>query len=143
MTIKEIARLAGVSISTVSKVINHKDSSISPETREKVLRIAKEFNYTPNSGIHMSNTAAKTLTIGVLIRSAGISMTLSGIIKAAGALGYTVLVSEYADDPDLEFRGITSLCRFGVDGILWEPSGSDSLKYVESFRTSKIPFLLY
>ena len=44
MTIKEIARLAGVSISTVSKVMNRKDSSISPETRERVLRIIKEFN---------------------------------------------------------------------------------------------------
>ena len=49
MTIKEIAALAGVSISTVSKIMNHKDASISPETRERVLRIVKEFNYTPYS----------------------------------------------------------------------------------------------
>lgn len=38
MTIKEIAQLAGVSVSTVSKVMNNKDSSISAETRERVLR---------------------------------------------------------------------------------------------------------
>ena len=42
MNIKDIARLAGVSVSTVSKVMNQKDSSISQETREKVLRMAKE-----------------------------------------------------------------------------------------------------
>ena len=47
MTIKEIASLAGVSISTVSKIINHKDASISPETRERVLKLVKEFNYAP------------------------------------------------------------------------------------------------
>ena len=54
MTIKEIAALAGVSISTVSKIMNHKDASISPETRERVLRIVKEFNYTPYSGVAAS-----------------------------------------------------------------------------------------
>ena len=47
MTIKEIATLAGVSVSTVSKIINHKDSSISQETRERVLKLVKEFNYIP------------------------------------------------------------------------------------------------
>ena len=47
MTIKEIAKLAGVSISTVSKIMNNKDESISAETRENVLRIAKEYNYKP------------------------------------------------------------------------------------------------
>ena len=44
MTIKEIAQLSGVSISTVSKIMNHKDEHISPETRDKVLSIAKEYN---------------------------------------------------------------------------------------------------
>ena len=47
MTINEIAKLAGVSASTVSKIINNKDQSINPETRERVLRIVKEYNYTP------------------------------------------------------------------------------------------------
>lgn len=47
MTIKEIAGLAGVSISTVSKIINNKDQDINPETRKRVLKIVKEYNYTP------------------------------------------------------------------------------------------------
>lgn len=50
MTIKEIAQLAGVSVSTVSKVMNNKDSSISAETRERVLQTAKQFNYVPYAG---------------------------------------------------------------------------------------------
>ena len=41
MKIKDLARIAGVSPSTVSKIMNHKDASISPETRERVLRIVK------------------------------------------------------------------------------------------------------
>ena len=47
MNIKEIAKLAGVSVSTVSKIVNQKDESISKETRERVLKIVKEYNYTP------------------------------------------------------------------------------------------------
>ena len=43
MTIKEIASLAGVSISTVSKIVNNKDQDINPETRKRVLRIVKEY----------------------------------------------------------------------------------------------------
>ena len=42
MNIKDIARLAGVSVSTVSKVMNRKDGTISQETREKVLKIARD-----------------------------------------------------------------------------------------------------
>lgn len=142
MTIKEIARLAGVSISTVSKVMNRKDSSISPETRDRVLRIIQEFNYTPYSNSHIVNNA-KSYTIGVLTRNAEKSYALSSIMQAARSFGYTVLVSECADQPDLEFRGVTALCRHGVDGVLWEPLNEDSMKYTESFRTSKIPFLLF
>lgn len=46
MTIKEIAQLAGVSISTVSKIVNGKDANINTETRNRVLKIVKEYNYT-------------------------------------------------------------------------------------------------
>lgn len=143
MTIKEIARLAGVSISTVSKVMNRKDSSISPETRERVLRIIKEFNYTPYSNSHITNNTSKSYTIGVLVRNVEKTGALRSIMQAARSYGYTVLVSECADQPDLEFRGVTALCRHGVDGVLWEPLNEDSLKYIESFHTSKIPFILF
>ena len=65
MTIKEIAQLAGVSVSTVSKVMNNKDSSISAETRERVLQTAKQFNYVPYAGslhdnVNLSLTKVKS-----------------------------------------------------------------------------------
>ena len=143
MTIKEIARLAGVSISTVSKVMNRKDSSISPETRDRVLRIIQEFNYTPYSNSHVTNANTKSYTIGVLVRNVEKCHALNRLMQAARFHGYTILVSECFDLPDLEFRGVTALCRHGVDGVLWEPLNEDSLKYTESFRTYKIPFLLF
>ena len=49
VTIKDIAKMAGVSITTVSRILNNKEGFISEATREKVLRIVKEQGYTPNS----------------------------------------------------------------------------------------------
>ena len=47
MNIRDIASAAHVSVATVSKVINHKDSEISNETRQRVLSVIKEYQYTP------------------------------------------------------------------------------------------------
>lgn len=52
MNIKDIAKLAGVSASTVSKVINNKDRDISEDTRKKVLKIIKEQEYVPYANLH-------------------------------------------------------------------------------------------
>ena len=68
MTIKEIAGLAGVSISTVSKIINNKDQDINPETRKRVLKIVKEYNYTPYGTVR-NISQAKTFLLAVLLRS--------------------------------------------------------------------------
>mgnify|MGYP001419087654 CR=1 FL=1 len=82
MNIKDIARLSGVSVSTVSKVMNRKDASISQETREKVLRTAREYNYTPYASV--ISPAGKTFLIGVLFRSSStVRTTLNGILEQA------------------------------------------------------------
>ena len=66
MNIKDIARLAGVGVSTVSRVINnHPD--VKQDTREKILEIIKEYNYIPNNGARMLKQN-HTRYIGVLER---------------------------------------------------------------------------
>uniref|UniRef100_UPI000AD6A801 LacI family DNA-binding transcriptional regulator n=1 Tax=Clostridium sp. NkU-1 TaxID=1095009 RepID=UPI000AD6A801 len=83
MTIKEIAQLAGVSISTVSKIVNNKDKNISPETRNRVLKIVKDYHYTPYSTVK-NNPEAKTFIFGVLLKSIGkTSQFINGIISTA------------------------------------------------------------
>ncbi len=142
MTIKEIAALAGVSISTVSKIINHKDSSISQETRERVLRLVKEFNYIPYSKVS-SYAATDPCIIGVLIRSAEVNLALNGIISAAREAGYTVLAAESAGLEELELKGISAFCRHHVSGVLWEPLSPASRRYAEQLLTHNIPFLYF
>lgn len=61
--IKEIAKAAGVSVSTVSRVLNN-NNVISPETREHVLKVMREYNYVPNAMARgLSNQKANTITL--------------------------------------------------------------------------------
>lgn len=141
MTIKEIAQLAGVSISTVSKIMNQKDESISPETRDRVLRIVKEYHYTPYSNAAGNNT--KTFLLGVLLRSCAAARTLEGILCAARTHGYAVLLAESKDDPENERKAIAGFCRSHADGVLWEPATDSSTNLSEALRSAKIPFLTF
>lgn len=105
MNIRELADLAGVSASTVSKIMNNKDSSISPSTRERVLQIAKQYNYQSYSSLIEKGTT--TLTLGVVFRSAStMNMTLNGILEAAQDAGYTILLRESGGNMEKEAQKI-------------------------------------
>lgn len=141
MTIKEIAKLAGVSASTVSKIMNNKDDSISAETREHVLTIAKEYNYTPYASILQTNT--KSLVIGVIFHSAhDFNMTLNGILEIASRRGYSVVIRESGDDPSEELKNITALIKLRVDGVIWEPVSRQSLESITHFQSAQIPYII-
>ena len=107
MTIKEIAQLAGVSISTVSKIVNNKDQNIHPETRSRVLKIVKEYNYTPYGTVkNLSN--AKSFLLAVLLRSSDFSpLLLNGILETAQEHGYNVLLFDSQADLQTELKHIT------------------------------------
>lgn len=136
MTIKEIANLAGVSISTVSKIVNGKDQNINPETRRHVLKIVKEYNYTPYGTIKtLSQT--KTFLIGVLLRSASrTNLMLNGILHTAAEHGYHILLFDSMNCPDTELKNITALCRNKVDGVIWEPVSQNSYMHAHYFTES-------
>lgn len=129
MTIKEIAGLAGVSVSTVSKIVNNKDQDINPETRKRVLKIVKEYNYTPYGAVK-SISHARTFLLGVLMRSADLnSRIIQGILQTAQAHGYTLMLFDSQNDPSTELKHITTLCKNNVDGLIWEPVSEASLEY--------------
>lgn len=139
MTIKEIAGLAGVSISTVSKIVNNKDQNINPETRKRVLKIVKEYNYTPYGAVK-NVSQARTFLLGVLVRNAAQSSQLvCGILQAAQAHGYNIMLFDSQDDPAMELKHVTALCRCNADGLIWEPTGKQSLKYARYLSEQNIP----
>ncbi|MCI8770362.1 MAG: LacI family DNA-binding transcriptional regulator [Lachnospiraceae bacterium] len=140
MNIKEIAKLAGVSASTVSKIVNQKDESISSETRERVLKIVKEYNYTPYASAIVPTQ--KTWILGILLRSfISFDTTLDGMIQSAQQNGYTTIVCNSCSDPEQELKNITSLCSSHVDGILWEPVDGQSLSFLHYIEDKGIPYI--
>lgn len=143
MTINEIAKLAGVSASTVSKIMNNKDSSISAETREHVLQIAKEYHYKPYASVNTAGTV-KTLCIGAVFRNTvELGMSAGGILEAARSEGYSVLFYESVLSPEQELKNITSLINMNVDGIIWEPISRDSMEEAAVYlKRAEIPYLL-
>lgn len=103
MNIRDIAKLAGVSASTVSKVMNGKDKDISEETKKKVLRVIEEENYIPYFRF-LEKEGIKNHLLGVLVRKGNrerenIVLTAE---KAARELGYGISVGYVDDEEELE-----------------------------------------
>lgn len=141
MTIKEIANLAGVSISTVSKIVNKKDSNINPETRDRVLQIVKEYNYTPYGTVKTLNSPKRFLIAVLLKSSEGYGDFLPGISAAAQERGYGLLVFHSNNSPEDELKHITTICHHKADGVLWEAVSEKSRENQHYFSDADIPFV--
>lgn len=121
ITIKYIAQMAGVSVTTVSKIINKKDQDISDKTKEKVLKIIEDHNYVP-SALATSLVTKKTNTIGLLvpdISNAFFSELARGVEDKANCEGYNVILCNTDDDPDKEIDYLNVLKAKYVDGIIF------------------------
>lgn len=119
VTIKDVAREAGVSAQTVSRAINDK-GEISPQTQERILRIADRLGYRPNS-IARSLATRRTQNIGLVVPDvanpffAGIAR---GIEDAAHQSDYNVFLCNTDENVDRETSAIRSLEAQRVDGII-------------------------
>lgn len=139
MTIKDIAQIAGVSISTVSKIVNGKDQNINSDTRERVLKVVKEYNYSPYASVKNISTSKKFL-LGVLAAdTARIYPLYRGILNQARENGYQVILCDSRGSMEEELKQITALCRNGVDGVIWLPVSGESRANEKNFREFNIP----
>lgn len=114
----EVARHAGVSHQTVSRVINEPEQ-VRPETREKVLRAMEELGYRRNLSARTLVTQRSEL-LGVVWSGAGYfgpSSTIAGIEVAARAQGWASIVAAVTEGDDLG-RVIESFWERGVDGLV-------------------------
>jgi LacI family transcriptional regulator len=132
-TIAEVARMAGVSTSTVSHVLN-KTRFVSPEKVQRVNEVIAAVGYTPNT-LARSLKLSSTSTVGLAI-SAISNPYFSDIIWAVEAecsqRGLTVFLCDTQDDPDRELAVVRHLHQRRVDGIILAPSAKPkrSLDYL-------------
>ena len=142
MNIRDLARLAGVSPSTVSKVINGKDDSISAATRERVLNLVKEYNYQAYSAA--MDSGSKSFILGVLLKSfEQCGDFLEGFSRQAQLMGYSIIPRFSGEDPVLEEKNLAILTSHHIDGLIWEPVGEESLRHLPALAREEIPVYLY
>lgn len=118
MNIHDIARLSGVSASTVSKVMNGKDRDISEETKKKVLKIIDENHYVPYFKFR-EKEGLKSHLIGLIIRTDNREREKI-VISAAGQVekrGYNLVVA-YADTEEEIQKAVIEMEQKKVSGIL-------------------------
>ena len=124
ITIKDIAKLAGVSTATVSMVVNNKDERISAQTRESVLSIIKEYNYVPNR-VASSMVTKTTKTIGLVIpdiTNPFFPEVARGVEDKANKEGYMVIFCNSDNTLSKEDSYVDMLQEKMVDGIIFTAS---------------------
>ncbi len=136
ITIEDLAKMVGVSKTTVSLVLNGKAVSIGKETKKKILKLAEELNYVPNS-IARSLATKKTNTIGVIlpdISNPFFAEMTKAIEDASNNLGYNIILCNTENDRTKEDEYIKILLSRNIDGIIFIASGNGSkaLKIMES-----------
>ena len=141
-SIKDIARIADVSFSTVSRALQN-SPLISPVTAKRIQRIARESGYRA-SAVARSLVTNKTKTIGVVVTSIAdpfVSEVVSGIEECCNDRGYSVFLANSNADPDREQKVVQSFSERRVDGIVVTSSRVGAL-YVPLLSEMKVPIVL-
>lgn len=145
MNIRRLAAELGLSIGTVSKAL--KDSyEISTETKERVLALAKELNYTPNP-YASSLRLKKSHTIAVVIPEVAdsfFSLALKGIEEIAQSKGYHVLIYLSYESGEKEKKILADFSNGRVDGVLLSVAGEHtSADHLAALHESGIPVVFF
>ncbi len=144
--IYKIAKEAGVSIATVSRVMNH-STVVSEKTTQKVMRAVEKYNYVPNIAARNLSTSTST-SVGVVIPDINnqfFMQLLQGITAAADALGLTIFLFDTDESTEREHRVLDSMREHRVCGIIITPVSStdaQTREKLQNFRALEIPVVL-
>ena len=145
VTIKDIARALGLSVSTVSRALND-DNNIRQETRQKVLATAKQMGYM-KSPVAMNLKFGYTKTIGVIVpemTTPYASLVIDGIQNVCYANHYKVVIASSGEDAEKERQSIEIMYQFMVDGIIaCRTDNRQNHDLYQSILDRKMPLVLY
>lgn len=139
---KDVATLAGVSLATVSHVING-SRPVSQELTERVESAMRTLSYRPNR-IARSLRTKRTHTIGLVvsdITNPFFSNVVRGVEDAAAAAGFSVAISNTDEDETKEEACVQTMLKAQHDGVVFAATGSQSRALV-ALQDAKIPFVL-
>lgn len=119
-TIRDVARISGYSVSTVSRVLNHKNY-VSDEVRKNIQKVIAELDYVPND-VARDLSRGRTMNIGVVVPNIDhpyYTDIVRGIMAAAFAAGYNVLMLPSKYDAVVEHGYLDQLRRHAFDGLIF------------------------
>lgn len=146
LTLEDIARISGVSRSTVSRVVNGGDK-VNPQTRERVLEVIRQWNYQPNVAARRL-AAGRSDTLGLLIPAGAgaafedpyFSQVIRGVAAACSRRDYALTL--WLTDPEREPRVLRRLAANNlVDGVVVSYTLADD-PIVGELRRGNLPFVL-
>lgn len=142
VTIYDVAREAGVSMATVSRVLNG-NSNVRQTTKEKVLQVIDNLDYRPNA-VARGLASKKTTTVGVIIPDVTdgyFSSLARGIDDIATMYNYNIILANSDDNPGKEASVLNTLLGKQVDGIIFMGNEIDD-HLRDEFKRSDCPIVL-
>lgn len=146
MKIKDVAQKAGVSLATVSRVLN--DSGyVKEETKELVLRVIQEMNYTHTS-ISRKQSKVRNNIIGVVIpdiTNPFFGEVLKGINKVADVEKFNIILCDADENIDKEISHLEMLKEHDIKGLIITPTTDQNefnRKYLEQLGSMGVPIVL-
>lgn len=142
ITIVDVANKAGVSKTTVSRIINGNYSNATEETVERVLKVIEELDYRPNSlakGLKQVRTNVIGIILSNLLNPFWVRV-LEGVEDTCRSRGYSLMICNSNDDPEIEEEHIRSFRLRQVDGIIINPT-AQNYNLFQSMLDSKYPLV--
>jgi len=140
VSIVDVAKLAGVSITTVSRVINNVNYSIALKTREKVMKAVDQLQYTPNIAAQGLKKSFSNI-IGLIVRDISDSYfgeIAEGVTNRASQLGYLAFVCNTGRNPEDELMYHDLLWQHRVKGIILAGGGLDQVDYKQKLMSQLV-----
>lgn len=142
-TMRDVARIAGVSVSTVSHVVNS-TRLVSPVRRRRVLEAIAAIGYTQHAGARALRRS-RSDTVGLVVSNTGhpvFAEMVRGVEDEARVAGKTLLLANSSEEVDREANSVRALREHRVDGLLLAPVASSPDTLVEQLRTQGFPVVL-
>ncbi len=141
-TIRDVARCAGVSIKTVSRVIN-REANVRAATRERVMEAVQELQYEPNPAAR-GLAGRRTFSIGLLYENphefSYVQQILDGVFGVCQAHGYALLLRPSSEEPAADDM-VRFLTQTRVDGMVLTAPVGDRPDITDALAERQVPFV--
>src|SRR5260370_40846392 len=140
-SMRDVAKVAGVSLATVSYVVNHGPKPVGDATRKRVVAAMHAVGYQAGT---RSRLRPRSLTIGAIVPDATntfFSQALAGAESVLNEPGHILVTASSGDDPARELKALAAFTRSRIDGLILTPQG-DVPAEVESLRARGVPVVV-